>query len=370
LTRPPLPIAFCITDLDRGGAEQALVQIVTRLDRRNWTPHVFCLTGEGELAAPLREAGLPVTCLNARRWWNLGVLLRLKRELQRLRPVLLQTFLYHANILGRVAGRMARVPVIVSGIRVAERRSRFRLWLDRVTERWIARHVCVSDGVAQFSIDSGRLAKEKVVVIPNGVDFERFATAEPADLSGLGITTDNRVLLFVGRLDPQKGIPTLLDAMQMLLSDSQFAGLHLVLVGEGPLRGDVERFIRDEQAERRVHLLGRRDDVPALMNAAHCLILPSLWEGMPNVILEAMAAGLPVVATAVEGAAELLEDGRRGVLVPPGDSCGLLSGIATVLSEARTANESAGAAQGIVEERFTWDAIAERYADLYRELVG
>ena len=364
----PVPIAFCITDLDRGGAEQALVQIVTRLDRNEWAPHVFCLAGEGELAAPLREAGVPVTCLNAKRWWNAGVLFRLRREMRRLRPAVLQTFLYHANILGRVAGRMARVPVVVSGIRVAERRSRFRLWFDRVTERWVARHVCVSEGVAKFSIETGRLSPEKVVVIPNGVDFERFATAEPADLSEFGIGPESRVLLFVGRLDPQKGIRGLLESMRELSSRASFAGTHLLFVGHGPSRGEIERFVRDDHLERCVHLLGRRNDVPALMRAADCLVLPSLWEGMPNVVLEAMAVGLPVVATAVEGTAELVRDGETGLLVPAGDREALSAAIDAVLCDGESAARRGQSAQDHVSKRFTWEGIAKQYADLYRDL--
>jgi glycosyltransferase involved in cell wall biosynthesis len=370
LARAPLPIVFCITDLDRGGAEQALVQIVTRLDRREWSPHVICLTGEGELAVELREAGVPVTCLHAKRWWNLGVLFRLKRELRRLRPAVLQTFLYHANILGRVAGRMARVPVIVSGIRVAERRSRFRLWLDRATDRWVSRHVCVSEGVAKFSTETGGLANEKIVVIPNGVEFERFAGALPADLSVLGLGPEHRVVLFVGRLDPQKGISILLDAMRELSRDSRFEGTHLLLAGEGPLRGEIEVFARENRLEDRVHLLGRRNDVPALMKAADCLVLPSLWEGMPNVVLEAMAAGLPVVATAVEGTSELVQCGETGLLVPAGDVRGLLAGIVQVLSDAEFAQGIARSAQVTVRKRFAWEAVAGAYGSLYRELIG
>jgi glycosyltransferase involved in cell wall biosynthesis len=369
LAQPPVPIAFCITDLDRGGAEQALVQIVTRLDRNEWAPHVFCLSSEGELAAPLREAGVPVACLNAKHWWNVGVLFRLRRALRRLRPAILQTFLYHANIVGRVAGRMARVPVIVSGIRVAERRGRFRLWLDRVTERWVARHVCVSEGVATFSIERGRLSPQKIVVIPNGVDWERFANAAPADLASLGIPADSRVLLFVGRLDPQKGIRALLESMRDMLSRKNLEGAHLLIVGEGPLRGEIERFIRDEQLAGCVHLLGRRNDVPALMRASNCLVLPSLWEGMPNVVLEAMAAGLPIVATAVEGTTELIRNGETGLLVPAGNGEALLAAVESVLRDGEFAARCAQSSQDFVFKEVTWPRIAGQYSDLYREMA-
>ena len=128
-------IAFCITDLDPGGAERALVQLVLRLDRSRWSPVVFCLSKPGTLVADLAKADIPVDCLEAGSIGNVSVVPRLVRRLRRVRPDILQTFLFHANIVGRIAGRLAGVPVIVSGIRVAEHRSRFRLWLDRITDR-------------------------------------------------------------------------------------------------------------------------------------------------------------------------------------------------------------------------------------------
>ena len=362
------PIAFCITDLDSGGAEQALVQIVTRLDRGEWSPRVFCLSGEGELANVLRDAGVPVTCFGATRWSHFGVLLRLKRELKQMQPVVLQTFLYHANILGRIAGRMANVPVILSGIRVAERRSRFRLWLDRVTERWVSRHICVSEDVATFSIEVGGLSRDKVVVIPNGVDFDRFAKAEPADRAEFGMESCDRLFLFVGRLDPQKGILLLLEAFAELTSTH--SDVRLLIVGDGPLRADVERFVDSAGLHSRVHLTGRRDDVPQIMKAVDCFVLPSLWEGMPNVVLEAMAACIPVIATAVEGCGELIENGKTGRLIPPDNRDALVSALRDSLASVDAAQSMEKRAQVVVSESFTWISVSARYQQTYRDLCG
>jgi len=366
--RQPIPIAFCITDLDAGGAERALVQIVMRLDRAEWLPQVFCLAGEGELAAELRAAGIPVTCFGARRWWNVGVLFRLRRALREMRPAVLQTFLYHANILGRIAGRFASVPAVVSGIRVAERRSRFRLWLDRVTERWVTRHVCVSRGVAEFSADVGGLSRRKLHVIPNGVDFERFATAAPADLSEFGIPSGDSTILFVGRLDPQKGTMSLLEAFGALAE--RRAGVHLLLVGAGPLENAVRSWIGEHGMDLRVHLAGRRDDIPELMRASDCLVLPSRWEGMPNVVLEAMAAGLPVVATRVEGTEELIRHEETGLLVPADDLQALSSALELTLEDRTSAADRADSAQNVVQNDFAWSTVAEAYAAMYRAITN
>lgn len=364
---PPTTIAFCITDLDPGGAERALVHIVTRLDRAEWSPHVFCLAGEGRLAAELRDAGVPVVCLGIRRWWPFPAAFRLVRELRRIRPAVLQTFLHHANIIGRWAGRRAGTPVIVSGIRVAERRSRFRLWLDRRTANRVDRHVCVSEGVAEFSIQTGGLPRDKVVVIPNGVDFDRFAHARPADFAEFGVPPDRRVILSVGRLDPQKGVMVLLDAFAALARE--LPDVHLILVGDGPLRPEIEKFVSSHALADRVHLTGFRDDVPSLMQAADCFVLASLWEGMPNVLLEALAAGLPVVGTAVEGVAELLADGERGRIVPPNDAGRLRVALRETLTAPATDAPPHIKSQHISGKEFTWRAIAARYEQLYRDLL-
>jgi len=360
-------IAFCITDLDPGGAERALVQLVLRLDRSRWNPVVFCLSKPGTLVADLEKAGIPVECLGAGSIGNVSIVPRLVRRLRRVRPEILQTFLFHANIVGRIAGRLAGVPVIVSGIRVAERRSRFRLWLDRITERLVTRHVCVSGAVADFSIKRGRLSAEKIVVIPNGVDVERFKSALPADLSQYGIPPGGRTLLFVGRLDPQKGPRLLLRAVKGLLPVHR--NLHLLMVGDGPLATDLKEWVRAQQLEQQIHFAGWRPDVPSLLKACDALVLPSRWEGMPNVVLEAMAAGRPVVATRVEGVSELVTDRETGLLVEPGSIEALAGGIALLLAEPDLGKTAGIAAQHTAETRFTADIVASAYADLYATLL-
>jgi len=364
---PPTRIAFCITDLDAGGAERALVQIVTRLDRRRWEPHVFCLDAGGVLASELRSAGIDVVCLGARRTRDFLVVWPLYRRLAALRPEILQTFLFHANIVGRLAGAAARVPVIVSGIRVAEKRSRMRLWIDRVTDRLVTAHVCVSRDVAEFSTNQGGLPSEKIRVIPNGVDFERFANAAPTDLTQFGAPRGSRVLLFVGRLDPQKGPLQLLEAAAELFADH--ADLHLVMVGDGPLASELREWTRARSFESRIHFVGRQENIAALMRAADLFVLPSRWEGLPNVVLEAMAAGTPVVATAVEGVRDLLGEGKFGVVVPLNGEPRLSEAIRAALRQNEPGREAAQMAQRLVREKFTWPLVVAEYERLYAEIL-
>jgi glycosyltransferase involved in cell wall biosynthesis len=367
MTPPPTPIAFCITDLDPGGAERALVQLVTRLDRARWLPAVFALAAPGALVEPLQAAGIEVVCFGARGVRHARVVFRLARALRRFRPAVLQTFLFHANFAGRIAGRLAGVPHIVSGIRVAERRTRTHLCFDRLSNWMVDRNVCVSEAVAEFSVQVGRLRPEKNVVIPNGVDAALYADACAADLTPFGIPSGSCTLIGVGRLDPQKGWKYLLDAMGSPALRSR--DVHLLLVGEGPERAAIESIIREQQLTARVHLAGWRADVPQLLRAASCLVLPSLWEGMPNVVLEAMAARLPVIATRVEGVSELVAEGQTGLLVAPRSAAELEAAVLTVLEDPQQARELGAAGQERAKSEFSWEKMALRYEQLYASLL-
>ncbi|MES2789296.1 MAG: glycosyltransferase [Planctomycetota bacterium] len=361
----PIKIAFCITDLDPGGAERALVQLVTKLDRGRFAPHVICLSPGGSLLEVLLAANIPVTCLNARRRSDVGVLWRLYRELRKLRPSLLQTFLFHANIAGRIAAWLARVPHVVSGIRVAERRRNGYLLLDRATEWMVQKHVCVSEGVAAHSRIAGRLSTSKLCVIPNGVDFEKFSAAKPLDLSPWNIPPHDQVWVTVGRLDPQKGPWDLLQAVQKL--QPSHPHLKLLWAGSGPLQGELQRWIDNENLQNTIQLIGWQDNIPGLLRAAQGFVLSSHWEGMPNVVLEALAAGLPVLSTNVEGISEIIVDGETGWIVPAGAD--FTTRWDAVLQSPDRA-KIAAAGQQRVREHFSWDAMAARYTELYDGLLN
>lgn len=232
----------------------------------------------------------------------------------------------------------------------------------------VDKHVCVSKGVAEFSLTRGRLSPQKIITIPNGVDYEHFALATPADLTQFGIPTDGRCLISVGRLDPQKDPLTLLDSFAGIAST--ISDLHLLYVGDGPLRAELEAQVRTLQLEQRVHFSGRVDDVAALLKAADCFALASRWEGMPNAVLEAMAAGLPVVVTDVEGIGEIIEMGKTGVLVERQSASALGSAIQLVMSDTSAGSSMGVAAQVISQKEHTWKSVTEKYDGLYGDLVG
>jgi len=369
-----LDIALCITDLQLGGAERCLVELASGLDPRRFRPVVFVLESppKMELASglpALRAAGVDVHFLGARRSWDvLRVLRDLTRLLSAQHPRIVQTFLFHANILGRIAARRAGVGHVVSGIRVAEPSRRWRLWVDRLTDRLVDRHVCVSRSVARFAEREARLPPEKLVVIPNAVDLQRFPAAPAVDLRTLGIDAGRRVVVCVGRLDRQKGLAWLIRSAPMWLD--RLPGTDLLLVGEGPLGGKLQRLCRRCGVADRVYFAGWRPDVPAVLAASDLLVLPSAWEGMPNAVLEAMASRLPVLATDVEGVQELLGPVAPEQTVPYGDWEAFAERVVNLMEDRRRAAELGAENRRLAEQKFSIGRMVAAYEQLWESLLA
>jgi len=365
----PVRIALVITDLDVGGAERALVNLATRLNRSRWSPLVIALGAEGRLAEVVRQAGLPCECLAGSRRRPVQVVARLAQSLSKCRPELVQSFLFHANLAARLAAPWAGRPWVVGGLRVAEHRQRWHRVLDRLTAFLSAGSVCVSQGVLRFSRDVGGLDSRRLTVIPNGIDPEPFDRASAVPRGDLGIPEQAHLALAVGRLDVQKGIADLLAAAERVIARCSW--WHLALAGDGPCRA----WLLEQVAARptlggRIHWLGPRDDIPGLLKAADVLVLASLWEGMPNVVLEAMAASRPVVATAVEGTEELVIPGQTGWLVPPRDP-EILSNALLAAARAPDLCQTFGqAGRARVEKEFSLDRTVTAYERLWFGLLG
>jgi glycosyltransferase involved in cell wall biosynthesis len=239
--------------------------------------------------------------------------------------------------------------------------------LDRLTQGFVDHNVCVSQAVAEFSIHNAKLKASKISVIPNAVEFDRFANAVAVDRSRLGLSAAPLVL-FVGRLDPQKAPFVLLEAFAHLLE--RHLDWQLLFVGDGPLRASMDEWITQRGLDHRIRIAGWRPDVPDLLKTADLLTLPSLWEGMPNIVLEAMAAGLPVVVSRVEGTEELIRDGETGLLVTPGSPIELERQIETVLTDPELCLRLRKATQLAVQKLFTFDRMVSAYEQLYVRLIA
>jgi starch synthase (maltosyl-transferring) len=365
----PVRIALVITELDVGGAERSLVNLATRLDRRRWSPTVIALGGEGPLVEVIRQAGLTCECLACSRRRPVQVVTRLARSLRRCRPELVQSFLFHANLATRLAAPWSGKPWVLGGLRVAERGQRWHRVLDFLTAAMSAGSVCVSRGVFRFSREVVGLDSRRLTIIPNGIDPEPFDRAAAVPRGDLGIPENAHLALAVGRLDVQKGLADLLAAAEQVIA--QCPTWHLALAGDGPCRP----WLVDQIASRaclngRIHWLGQRSDVPSLLKSSNLLVLASLWEGMPNVVLEAMAATRPVVATAVEGSEDLVIPGRNGWLVPPRHPELLASALVQAASVPDLCRSYGLEGRARVEREFSLKRTIVAYEQLWCGLLG
>lgn len=373
LSDSPIRVGFCITELRVGGAERCLTELATGLKRERFVPIVYCLRPrpvppQDELAGRLESRGIVVRYLGAQSACSAPfVFARLVRCLRQDKPDVLQSFLFHANVLGRFAARCAGVRGVVSGIRVAERDRPWRLALDRATSRLVDRYVCVSQSVADFSQHAGGLNHEKLMVIPNGIDVEALAQAIVRD-NLPGVPKGRRFLCCVGRLEAQKRVDWLLRLTPRVLAELD--DHDLLIVGQGPQRAYLEKLAAELGVQWRVHFLGWRNDVPAILAASDALLLSSAWEGMPNVVLEAMACGKPVIATDVEGVKELLGEASEPQIAAQEDT---ETFVQKILEIAR--NPTIAARLGDVNRRragqhFSIAAMVRQYEALYHELLG
>jgi len=305
----PLRIALVITELEVGGAEKCLVRLATGLDRARFSPVVYSLAplppaGKDQLVHTLSEARIEVHSLGAHRFWHFfSAMRKLAALFRQQQPQIVQTFLFHANVMGVMAARRTKVPHVLLGIRVADA-SWWRGALERSLAARASGVVCVSQAVADFCRSRHKFPAGKLVVVPNGIEVESVGRTPPIDLVALGISAGRKLLTFIGRLDQQKDPLMLLGIAEQCLP--KLPDHDLVIVGEGPLRQGIERFIAGSSLRDRVHLLGWRPDALAVLAASEMLLLTSKYEGMPNVVLEAMALGKPVMASRVEGVVELL----------------------------------------------------------------
>ena len=387
----PVRVLQLITELAPGGAERIVYELARGLPREGYDVRVCSLRpAAGEVAAWLRAAGVPVHSLEMKRKLDAGAPRRLAQLLEQERIRVLHTHLFHANLIGRLATRGRRDLIVLGTLHIAEKRFRpWHFWLDRATLGPRGVEVCVSEAVRGFTRGRTGIPDEQLRVIPNGVDLTRFApyaeneareraAAEVRREQGLPPAT--RVAVAVGRLEPQKGYPDLVAAWAQLRrgKSGDSIDVHavpgfppvLLIAGEGRERARLERQIRELDLAGSVRLLGHREDVPRLLAAADVLAFPSRYEGFGLALVEALAAGLPVVAARVDSVPEVLGDCEAGRLVPARNPAALAAALADVLSLSAEERRRLASAARARAEVFALPRMLAAYDALYQELLG
>lgn len=363
-------LLLIIPTLVRGGAEKQLTLLARGLPRDEFDVHVIVLTHSGPLEQSLRDAGIPVTVIGKR--WKADPLayFRLKRQIRELAPDIVHTWLFAANAYGRQAAIAAGVKHILGGERCVDPwKGAWQLAIDRHLARRTERIVTNSTGVKEFYATRG-IAAKKFVVIPNGIAPPTIGDpiSREALLAELNLPADARLIGCVGRLWPQKGHKDLIWAADLLKSTRDDA--HLLIIGEGPLRWRLERFTQQNAVEDKVHFLGERSDVPRLLQHCDVLWLGSEYEGQSNAILEAMAAGVPVIAYDIAGNRDLVVPEETGYLISRGDRFEFTRRTDWLLSDDARRRRLGDAGRERVAREFTVEQMVARHAELYRQIAG
>lgn len=355
----PLRVGLVIGQLSTGGAEGQLRVFCEGVDRATVEPTVYCLSRTVEPYGPLLErAGVPVRVLGGGR---AGRVRALRAALRADRVDLVHAWLFIANAFAWAATRGGGPPLITS----ARNCKRSGAVLDALNRRAFAASAAIivnSQQVGRYVTDIYRAPAHRIHVVHNAIDLTRFAMRpEPATLPAAP------VVIMVGRLVAQKN-PHLFIAAAAKLRDS-LPGVRFQLVGGGPMQRELAAAVHDAGLDDCVALLGERRDVPDLLRAADLFWLTSDWEGLPNAVLEAMAAGLPVVATDVGGTAELVEAGIEGYVIQPGDRDALVARSLEILTDPERWQRMRAAARARAE-RFGIPQMVERMRAVYAAALG
>ncbi len=370
--RRRLRIMLLTVGLGVGGTEGQILEIASRLDRNRFDVWVCALKGAGTIAHELQEHGVRVITMDGKGTWDVRVLYRLFRVISTERPDVIHAFLFRANLAARVAGRLLGTRILISSYRNLGDLARWHHQVvDRLTARWVHAITCCSEAVRQVALSRVRGNERKFITIPNGVDIGRFNHERVAARTELGLRHDMPVIGTICRLEePRKGLSVLLEAMAKMVASSASRPCQLLIVGEGSALKALEDLSARLGLSQWVIFAGMRRDVARVLPLLEVFVCPSISEGFGIAIVEAMAAGRPVVATAVGGIPEIVVHGVTGLLVPMGDPSALAVAIQDLLNDSAKARAFGSQGQVRVRERFSIETVVKRHEELYEELVA
>jgi sugar transferase (PEP-CTERM/EpsH1 system associated) len=364
----PIRIAHVVYKLDVGGLERVVINLMKHMPRDVYTASLYCLKEGGNLTNELLEDGYQVQYMYKKDGLEFSLFPRIAKHFKRERVDIVHCHNYGALFYGAVGSRLARAAGTVytaHGTYSADRLGRLRFARFVPVDRVVA----VSAQAREAMLAPGNITPDRVDTLPNGIDTELFdVTLDRRELKReLGLPEGVAVFGIVARLSPEKQHRILLDAMALL--GAEHSGSVLVVVGDGPIRSELEAHAAGAGIAERVLFLGERRDVPRLLQVFDVFVLSSRLEGLSLTLLEAMAAGLPIVATDVGGNSEVVVDGRTGFIVESGDPAALASRMARLAGDPELSRSMGEMGRKRVVERYSLQAMVKRYDTVYHELL-
>ena len=360
-------ILYVITDLELGGVPLHLERLARAMRDRGKRVSVVSLSPAGPVGRLLKEHGVEVASCDGCCGWDVRVVRRLARIIADRRPEIVHSLLFHANVAARWAARSAGFDSsrIVCEVQTVEVERKWHLLVDRFTHAGCRLTIGNSPSVIEHLATHARIPRDRLRLVRGGIDPTGLRVADPIARGALGLAENARIVLWVGRLDPVKGLEILIDAFARLRNADD---VHLLLAGNGPLHGRLSRRVEALGQTHRVHLLGSRNDVPSLLRSAEIFAFPSMTEGLPNALLEAMAARCPIITTNVPGCRDLIAHMETGLVVQYGDTSALAEGLQLLLSDRGLAARLGAAASASVSRDWHIDSMIKAYLAVYCEV--
>jgi L-malate glycosyltransferase len=356
MTHKPITVLhFTITEV-RGGVEEHILLLLRGLDRKHFRPMLVCPVSLAEKLSNDLPTDTQFVGLRSRVRWKQGI--EFAEILHKYKVDILHSHMFQASRLGSPIGRVCGVPLIVETTHVREHWRKG--WIngsyiaDRLLGHFVDYFIAVSEANARYLIEEKKLPQRKVQVIRNGCDFGRLdpTRAEPVGLrKRLGFEESDPVLLFLGRLEPQKGHRVLLEALQHV--QMEFPAIRLVCAGDGALRGELEERAPALGISSAVRFVGYQSNVADWLALADITVLPSFYEGLPLFAVESLASAKPMVATAVDGTEEVVMNGKTGLTVPPDRPMEMAEAIRRLLRQPDWAKSLGRSGQKLVLEQFS-----------------
>jgi len=367
--RSLIRVAFILEELKFGGTQRQTLELVSRLDRSLFLPELWMMAGGNDFRIQAENCGADLTWLSRGNFVGPESLLNLRRKLGD-RPVdLLVLMTVIPNIWGRIFGRLTSSAAIIGTCRGGGSPRRQHEWL-----LWpLADHIICNTRKIKDALANGRgVPTRKISVIPNGINPDFFEPREHVTQATQATQatqkTQKRAIICVARLVPDKDHETLISAFALIAPD--YPDVELRLVGDGPLTGPLRKFAFRAGCSDRVKFLGARSDPAVLMRQSCLFALSSIREGLPNAVLEAMAAGLPVVATNAGGLPEIVIDGGTGLVVPCRSPSAMASAMARILDNEETGRSFGQAGKKLVSDSYSMNAMVRRHEEVFLSVLG
>lgn len=373
ITVSKIRILQLVNGFSIGGAERKLLELIKFIDREKFDMTICSVGIGGPLKKAFEETGFDVFLFTKKHRFDFTQVIKVAKLMKERKIDIVMSTLFYADIIGTLAALIAKVPYRISWETSShpsesdEDKLRHRL-AYRFCMKFVDKIVSVSDGVKQFLIKKRHIDPSKIYTIHYGADLTKFHSLNGKyKRQELGFRADERIIGTVARLTVQKGHIYLIDAAPEIIK--KFPQIKFVFVGDGPLKATLENKIKNLSLESYFTFLGVRYDVNEIMNIFDIFMLPSLFEGLPNVILEAMASSRPIIATAVDGTPEAIIDGECGILVPPRDVKALSENAVKLLSNPAFARQLGTKARQRVEQYFSQEQQIAKFHELYQSMI-